>query len=204
MKIDLQHHRSSLSIIGAMILLSVTACAQAGPGSPESTSTNEPTSHSTQSASRKTNPASEIKDPKNIEAVTDRCQLLTTEQLAQLGARSRPSQDTAPWGEPTCKWSSDQVQVTLAANTVSGGGFSRIRGNKDEYANYKETTVSGYPAARVNFSSLTCGVFIGISKEDTFSASVTIYNTNEPQHSDPCVFAEKVATEALTNIPDAE
>lgn len=193
-------NRTSAKAFGVIILLTSTACSQPPPTTPGTATSKSPPATS---GAQSHDSSSGIKNPKILKSVDDTCQLLTPDQVDQLGAQGETNTETTPWGEKNCKWSNEKVSVTLSKNTVSGKGFSRIEERKDNFANFDRTTVKGYPAARINSKGNLCVVGMGISSESTLSVSVSKYNSTDPQHDDPCAFAEKVAAEALKNIPDA-
>ncbi|GAA2810285.1 DUF3558 domain-containing protein [Saccharopolyspora taberi] len=190
--------RPVLVTLSLAAALSLSACAQGGSGSttPPGTGDSAPTSESNAA-----DPALKVEAPLNLKAVSDGCQLLTDGQLAQLGGGGAPTPFDTEWGQKGCTWTNDAVVIEVAPDSKQGGGFSRIQRNKNSFLTYAETKVANYPAARVNQAELLCGVAAGVSDEDTVLVSVTRYNSDAPQHADPCAFAEKVFTEVIKNIP---
>ncbi|GAB3283081.1 hypothetical protein GCM10027563_13630 [Parasphingorhabdus pacifica] len=189
--------RAILASVATVSALVLSACGQATEDSPGQSSSPEKTTQPTKAA----DPALKVTNPKDVSALQDPCAALTQGQLADLGATAEPTTDETPWGETACSWSGDNVSIDFSPDSVSGGGFSRIRENQDEFANYEETNVAGYPAARINSSELLCGIAAGVSDEHTVLINVTKFGSDASQHADPCAFAEKVFTESVKNIP---
>lgn len=181
---------SMLSIVG------MAACSPAGTNAPETAKPGD-------SATSEANSAPQVKQPKNLEAISDACQLLTSEQLAQLGAEAAPKPDTSEYGESKCTWSNDKLAATVALNAKTGTGPKQIFEQGESTDNFAPTEVDGYPAARVDQQSDLCRIEVGVSDTTSVAINYFKYSGGTPEMQDPCGYAEKIASEALKNIPAA-
>ncbi|MCP2259161.1 Protein of unknown function (DUF3558) [Streptoalloteichus tenebrarius] len=141
-----------------------------------------------------------VANPKNVGAVADPCQLVTPQQLQELGA-SEPRPDKTQAGGPACIWKNDNLRIRLVPYLNQGMGA--VYANRVRFDNSAETVVSGYPGLRFNQVSLSCGVYVGVADNQVFSADVTVFREVRPEYKDRCVFAEKVAGMVLSNLPIA-
>ena len=190
--------RSTLVTLSFAGALALSACSQGGSSTNPTPTADKPAT----SESAPSDPASQVESPLNLKAVSDPCQLLKPEQLAQLGGGGEPKTEDATTGNKACVWSGESVSITVEPDTTTGGGFAGLRDTKANYANFEEIPkISGYPAARINRDDLLCIVGTGVSDEDTLFVHVGKFGTTDPQHADPCAFGEKVFTEVIKNVP---
>ena len=185
----------ALTVGAAAASVLLVSCSQPGPDTGEA-------APPTEAAPSSTPTGRPVDKPLDLKAVADPCQLLTPEQLASFGLDDvEPVIETLPWDEKACTWDSSDIGITFDPNTVTGGGISRIQENQDNFDNYAETTVAGYPGAQVNANELLCAVTIGTSGNDTLTADVGYYSTIEAAPGDPCDLAKRAITEAVKNVP---
>lgn len=187
--------RSILITASAFSIIGLAACSPAQTDTPESPETQHSTSE--------TNPAPAVDKPKNLAAITDACQLLTTQQLTQLGAQATPKPSETAYGESKCKWSNGDLAATVALNATTDTGPEQIFEMEEITDNFTRTEVDGYPAARVDEQSDLCRVEVGVSDTTSFSVNYYKYSGDSPEMQDPCGYAEKIASEVLKNIPNA-
>ncbi|RKT83722.1 Protein of unknown function [Saccharopolyspora antimicrobica] len=143
-----------------------------------------------------------VENPKNLKAVTNACDLLTPEQISQLGGGGQPEEDTSAYGETQCYWSGDAFAVGVAVNTTSGGP-AKIHEAGSSRDNFEPTTVDGYPGARVDKQDILCRIELGVADDQSVEINYTKHSGGSPEMDDSCGFAEKIASETLKNIPDA-
>lgn len=191
--------RRLLIAVSSAAVLGLSACSQSTPAdsgnaTPAATEAQAPQEDQAQS------PQEKIDSPLNLKAVTDTCQLLTPEQLEQLGGGGEPEPAEQPWPEMACSWEGDNLGIELSPDSTNGGGIERIKNNfageYDEVIN-----VAGYPAIHIDVTDMTCTLSAAVSEEHVIGVGVAIYNKVEPQHQDPCAFADRVFTEVVKNIP---
>lgn len=185
--------RRSVPVTAAVLaVVGVSACSSTTSGAPETT-TQAPTSSNTA--------APQLENPKNVKAVTDVCQILTPQQLTQLGAATSGEKETTMYGEPKCTWTNDNFSATVALNTTTGFGPAKIR--EKGRAKNTLTQVSGYPAMHVDAQSSLCRVEVGLNKGQSIAVNYAVNSGDAPAMQDPCAYAEKIAAAAIENIPDA-
>ncbi|MFB9428208.1 DUF3558 domain-containing protein [Streptoalloteichus tenebrarius] len=173
--------------------LGLAACTSTTPGL-ASTSTDS------QSSTPNNEGAPKVTNPKNLKAIADPCQLLTPQQLQELGASGQRS-EKSKWGEAACTWRNDNLSIHLAPDTTQGKGLSTVYANRN--ASSQEITVGGHPGMRTTKESLTCSIYVGVSDTQVFLTNVIVFKDVKPEYKDRCAFAEKVAGMVLTNLPPA-
>ncbi|MCP2262473.1 Protein of unknown function (DUF3558) [Streptoalloteichus tenebrarius] len=182
--------------------LGLAACTSTTPGlASTSTSTGSQSSAATSTAATGDG-APKVATPKNLKAIADPCQLLTPQQIQEIGA-GEPRQEKSQWGEAKCSWHNDNLVVSLAPDTTQGKGLSTVYANRDSLSNSEETTVGGYPGLRTGKISMACSVYVGVSDNQVFLGTVTVRRDAKPEYKDRCAFAEKVAGMVLSNLPPA-
>ncbi|MCI2424246.1 DUF3558 domain-containing protein [Saccharopolyspora sp. K220] len=181
---------SLLALVGA------AACSPGGSTTPPSSSSDEPAA----SASA----APKVENPKNLKTITNACQLLTTDQLAQLGATGSqaPEQSTSQYGESQCHFQSEPFSAYVAINTKFGG-LERLTQDASSSDNFKPTQVDGYQGARIDEQSDLCKVELAIADDQSVEINYFKNSGGTPEMDDPCGYAEKISSEVLKNIPDA-
>ncbi|GAB3283090.1 DUF3558 domain-containing protein [Parasphingorhabdus pacifica] len=194
--------RRATLISVAALALSLTGCAQSSEGTAESAPDSGESAASTQ-PSEPTDPALRISNPKDLGTVTDACDLLTPEQLTALSAGTEAEPDTTVYGESKCSWRNDDFRMTVALNATTGTGPEKIHEDGKASDNFQPTEVDGYPAARVDEQSTLCRVEVGIADDQAVAINYSKRGGDAPELQDPCGYAEKIASEALKNIPDA-
>lgn len=148
-------------------------------------------------------PEVSFENPKNLAAVTDACDLLTGRQLEQLGMKDEPEHKKATLGIAPCGWDGHAFGLSLTPDTKSGGMAKLYR--TDGYGKgHERSEVSGYPAAWVERTDITCRVEVGVAESMKVGVSYVAYVTNaEADQVEPCEEGEKIAAMVLKNIPDA-
>ena len=141
-----------------------------------------------------------VVNPKNLKDVADPCQLITSQQLQELGA-SDPRPGKTESGVPKCNWKNDNLAMTLT--TYGAQGLDSVYAQRNRFGNSQETTVSGYPGLRIASFSMSCGVYVGVAETQVFLADVIVFREVRPEYKDRCMFAEKVAGMVLSNLPAA-
>ncbi len=188
--------RRGLPLAAAALAVTATAAC-----SPSSSGTPEPTGRAP-ATSQTTKPGPTIDSPKNLQAVTDSCELLTQQQLDQLGMQAEPERKESMLGIPSCDWSGDDFAMTIAPDTRTGGIDQLYKSNTPGQG-FQKSQVKGYPAAWIDKQSILCRVEVGVSKDSKFSVSWTSYQSDPAKPVKPCESGEKIAAMVLQNIPDA-
>ncbi|MER7077653.1 DUF3558 domain-containing protein [Saccharopolyspora kobensis] len=176
-----------------LLFLSLAGCGSATSGQPVPSTAGQTTT---------VDDPFKVDNPRNLAAISDPCQLLSPEQLQQLGATS-PVPDRSPWGQGTCRWNNEQLSLNLAPDTVQRQGLkytAKIFG--DEQGN-PTAEIDGYPAVHAGVSDLACTTAVGVSETEMFNVQFTAGSEgrNNPEFSDPCAVSDRVAGMVLANLP---
>nr|BFF04363.1 hypothetical protein GCM10020241_60380 [Streptoalloteichus tenebrarius] len=175
----------------AVLVLPLGACTSTTPGRATAAAVSSSVSAASSGVPR-------VANPKNLKDVADPCQLITSQQLQELGA-SDPRPGKTESGVPKCNWKNDNLAMTLT--TYGAQGLDSVYAQRNRFGNSQETTVSGYPGLRIASFSMSCGVYVGVAETQVFLADVTVRRDVRPEYKDRCVFAEKVAGMVLSNLP---
>ena len=171
----------------------VASCSQPEPGTPSPTTAPS-------SSDGGANAAPKVSSPKNLKALPA-CQLLTSAQLADLGATATPKTDTSLWGETKCKWINDDIAIYLSPDTTQGKGLSITYQNKVGAEVFEPLTIAGYPAVVTGKETIECAIGVGTSNTQMFLIDLTVTGTKRANHDDPCALAQKVGADVLNNLP---
>lgn len=182
-----------------LVCVVMSGCQSAVSGSPTTASTPAGGGASPSTSDRLAPP---VENPKNLRGV-DPCQLLTSEQQSQLSLTGSAKKDTSLWGEEKCVWFGSVVGMVLSPETTSGEGLEKAYRAKNNFDNFAESTVDGYPAVRVDFATQSCGLVVGVSDTQTLHMEFTRVSSSAPGDGDPCGFAESVLGEVIKTLPDA-
>lgn len=189
--------RIALTATASLLVLGLAGCSSTTPGEPEPTSAGESTSAASDPF--------HIDRPKNLKAISDPCQLLTPQQLQELGAATSGQHEQSQWGQPGCLWRNQNLSVNVAPDTVQRQGLrytAKIVG--DDNGN-PTAAVDGYPALHYGATSGSCGTYVGTSDQELFFVSFQrgSEGRNNPEYADPCRVADRVAGMVISNLPDA-
>lgn len=184
--------RIALGTATMVIIVGLASCTTTGTPSPATTSGGE------QSSSNSANPSLKIASPRNLQDITDPCQLLTKQQLQELNITATPQPGKSLDGTPDCKWQTDDVRLAVTPDAKSGGIGETYR-RRENFDNFKETKVSdSYPAARVNFRPGTCGLYVGVADGQELDL---IFTGSSRTYPDACPTVEKAAAMMINNLP---
>jgi hypothetical protein len=189
----------------ALVGFMVAACETTATGSPTAATTVPDTTGGTPSdppTSGSAGLAPPVGNPKDLRGV-DACELLTPEQLTEFSMTGPGRKNVSEWGEEDCEWVGSIVAIGLSPNATLGDGLDRAYRNKNNFDNFAESNVDGYPAVRINFATQSCGLIAGVSDEQTLNMEFTRVSPEAPGRGDPCAFAESVMGAAIRNLPDA-
>ena len=136
------------------------------------------------------------------------CELLTSEQEAELGLRPGvPGESVLK--APKCDWkpvdSSDGTRFILSISTHLEDGLNSIYRNKNNYDYFQPAeAIEGYPAVHVNITSTVdrgdCTVMVGVMKDLVFDVGVFVNDQNSPDYKNPCAVADKFAELVVQNL----
>lgn len=185
--------RTPLALGAALLVLGLAGCATSG--------TPEPTP--SQETSTSANDAFHIEQPRNLAAVSDPCQLLTSAQVQQLSAGpTAPGQ--SEWGQASCTWRNQQLRIDLSPDTVQNQGLEYTA--KIWSDDGKPTgQVGGYPLVHGGINDIRCSTTVGVSDTQTLTVHFTTGSEGRgnPEYADPCAVADKIAGMVLENLPPA-
>ncbi|GAA0621680.1 hypothetical protein GCM10010174_45670 [Kutzneria viridogrisea] len=173
--------------LAAMLL---GACSQRTHGDPAPTTT---------AATSTTSGAPKVSNPKNLKA-HDACQLLTLSQLQALGAPATGKERQSTWGEKSCVWGNDEVNIGFSPDTTHGTGLSAVYANMSGSENFLPMTIAGYPAARTAKQTISCTLWTAPSDTQVFLVDLSVLGAKRANHEDPCALAQKVAEDVLSNL----
>jgi hypothetical protein len=171
----------------------VASCSQTEAGTPS------PTAGGGTSAGG-ANTAPKVSNPKNLKA-HPACELLTTAQLADLGATATPKTSTSLWGETKCQWINGDIGVFLSPDTTQGKGLAITYQNKAAAPAFEPLAIAGYPAVVTGKQAIECAVAVGVSDTQMFLIDLTVTGAKRANHDDPCALAQKVGADVLSNLP---
>ncbi|GAA3363372.1 DUF3558 domain-containing protein [Saccharopolyspora gregorii] len=187
--------RARITAVSLLALTSLSACA-VGSNNPEE-------GQSKPAPANGTDPALSVNNPKNLKGITDACQLLTPEQRTQLGVSDDKDFESLindVYQEPSCEIFSDAYNAMIDIN-ANNGGMAKLHAGKDKWDNFTPTEVAGYPAAQLDAQSILCRVHVGVADDQSLEVYYSKNAGGTPEMDDPCGFAEKIAVEALKNVP---
>lgn len=182
--------------VAVVTALAMAGCQSAVAGSPTAT-TRSDTSEKT---SDRLSPP--VEHPKDLRGL-DPCELLSPEEKAEFSLTEPGQRDVSQWGEETCLLLGPVVVIGFSPDTTVGKGLDQAYESKDRFDNFAVSEVDGYPAVRVDFASLSCGLIVGVSDEQTLGMEFSRIGQQAPGNGDPCGFAEQVMGDVIKRLPDA-
>lgn len=188
--------RASLTALSLLAVLGASACAP-GSDSPAPEQRSEP--------APATSGAPQVENAKDLKAVANACELLAPDQVAALGGtaeRQPPEESKSMYGETQCKWQTDAFNVNIAVNTTYGG-VQQLDETAGSSEGSQRTEVAGYQGVRYDVQSDLCSVDVAVAGDQSLEIGYFKNAGGTPEMDDPCGFAEKIAGEALKNVPDA-
>lgn len=187
--------RTTLGVTAVLTALALAGCALPTDADSE----DQQSSSDVGSSPSQQQPGPQIEQPKNLQAVGHACELLTSEQLQQLGLGGEPQPDESLWGEASCDWANDAAGVSVTQmNQTSPATMYQ---NAKTFDEYHPGQVRGYPANHTDRLSNLCTVDVGVSDTATFRVDFTQHEHSTPEMQDACGYADTIAAEVLTNIP---
>jgi hypothetical protein len=193
------------AVAGMAVVLAalVAGCVSAVAGSPTPNATQPTTASETSGGAAPSERLSPpVENPKDLRGI-DPCDLLTPDQKTELGLTRPVTRDTSPWGEDTCDLGGSVVGIGFSPDTTLGEGLDQAYRSKNTFDNFEPSEVDGYPAVRVDFTTQSCGLFVGVSDEQTLHMELTRVSPDAPGKGDPCGFAESIMSDVLENLPGA-
>ncbi|WP_421671896.1 DUF3558 family protein [Saccharopolyspora spinosa] len=183
--------------MASLLTLGLAGCSSPTPGTPEPTNGGETTSAA--------NDPFQIGQPKNLKAVSEPCQLLTPQQLQQLGATTEGKPAQAQWGQTNCAWDNEQLTLQVSPDTVQGQGIRYIAKIAGDDNGNPTAKIDGYPAVHEGKSSGSCGTYVGVSDKEMVLVhfGVGSEGRSNPEFTDPCATADKIAGMVISNLPPA-
>ena len=201
--------RRNIITLGAALVVTLLAasCSSTATGAPSSSAT---TSATTETSTTDLAGAPHIANPLDTsKAQQNPCGTVQTAQLTALGIGTTPKVTSTTLG-PACTWSGSDTATRTNANgsvtfLTAGSGLSSVYSARSTYAVFQVwPAVDGYPAV----SALpvderphgNCDVTVGVS--DSLALDVSYYANDAQYKSDPCGAAQRLASDAVSNIKD--
>lgn len=157
-----------------------------------------------ESASRTEPPlfAPAVPDPKDARGVAA-CDLLTDDQLSELGLVPGSGQAATTAQTRRCSWSSavddtNPAVVDLLAETPTAplDFLYRLRGTSEVW---EELVITGHPAVRQDqYDDNSCSIYVAVSDHQAFG---TDGNSARRDLPDPCALSRRMAELILSNLP---
>ncbi|QIZ34289.1 DUF3558 domain-containing protein [Saccharopolyspora sp. ASAGF58] len=187
--------RTTLAVTASVLLLGLVGCSPATGGEPEPSTGGETTAAASDPL--------HIDKPKNLKAVADPCQLLTSAQVQQLKAGT-PAPGQSEWGQTSCTWRNQELRIDISPDTVQGQGLRWMAKTAGDNGK-PNANVNGYPGVRYGVSRGSCGTYVGTSDKDLFLVyfQTGSEGSRNPEYADPCAMSDKIAGMVLENLPQA-
>lgn len=198
--------RRSNALVAALLAAAmVTGCAGTTPSSgapavPSSGSVPSASQEPVKGPPQYTPAVPEPKDARGIAA----CDLLTDEQLVELGLRPETaSPSSIPGATRSCGWSSAGEEPNPAGLELNDDTtlpvLDGLHLRRDNFANYEPLEVAGHPAIRTDYTDRgDCTIATAISD---YQGVTTEGNPAGLPQPDPCARSIRMAEAILSNLP---
>lgn len=190
----MHHIRTTLAAATGILALSLASCSNANtdPGGTPDT----PTGQTTSRPSSDTNAELEVTNPKDLASVSDPCQLLKPQQAQQLGTGNPHPDGQSAWGQATCTWEMNDIELTLTPDTVQGKGLAITM--KKQGKTEPDEQINGFPVIEGTDTQTTCAIYVGTSATQVF----TVFTSNGLDgKAPPCELAKQASGFVLSNLP---
>ena len=191
-----------LILLVAISACLLAACSQKDPGTPSAesqTQTGTPTTGGTTSAD------SGLPELALDTFKSDPCQLLKTDQVAQLGTFKAPVKSTNDVAVQ-CRWGAQDVTkgatYTVAIATTDASFDSASAQAKQKFPVFTLKKVLDYPAYSADATNAqgSCTTGVGTPSKGVFLVQIIMDNEKLPEYKDPCAATEKAAELVVKNL----
>ena len=191
--VRLRSVRATLAAFGLAVSALLAGCGQVETGTPE------PARGGSAQAERLAPPVPHPKDACGIPA----CELLTPEQLTQLGVSPATATEESSSGLTTCSWESPDkhldLSVTPDANRPQAGGLNDTYLKRSDFEVFEPTEVAGHPAVRADYADVgDCPLYVGVADTQAMIVAVDGFMA---ESTDTCPIAREATAMILSNLP---
>ncbi|WP_084789576.1 DUF3558 domain-containing protein [Saccharomonospora iraqiensis] len=196
--------RQSASVIGAVLALVLTSCAESESGTP---TTSLPTTDSVATSSSGSSDDIPIDEPLDTTHLLEQpCTALAENDLTDLNLTAGElNEDTVSQVSNACKWAREddsRSHADLMIMTENANGLEDIRDLNQDSEVLEEVQIGGYPALYASPTGRRdmgrCDLWIGV--DDSTVAYVYVALHEVPDASDPCGFSDKVGEAIIANL----
>jgi len=193
---------------GLILLMAISACLLAGcsekdPGTPSAEST---TRTGTPSSGTSTTTADSGLPELALDTFkSDPCQLLKTDQVAELGTFKAPVKSTNEVAVQ-CRWGAQDVTkgatYTVAIATTEASFDSASAQAKQKFPVFTLKKVLDYPAYSADATDAkgACTTGVGTPSKGVFLVQIIMDNEKLPEYNNPCAATEKAAEFVVKNL----
>ncbi|WP_010307180.1 DUF3558 domain-containing protein [Saccharopolyspora spinosa] len=186
--------RTTLITAAGLLVFGLAGCSESPPQTP---------TPSLKTTSAATDPFY-IERPRNLAAVSDPCELLTSAQVQLLRAGD-VKHGESEWGQPSCEWRNQQFSMTVAPDTEQGQGLKYTAKIWGDGEGKPTGAVNGYQLVHGGINDIRCSATVGVSDTQTLTVHFTAGSEGRgnPEYADPCAMADRIAGLVLENVPSA-
>ncbi|MFE9746211.1 DUF3558 domain-containing protein [Saccharothrix saharensis] len=133
------------------------------------------------------------------------CELLKADQLATHDV-TKPGEVTTDAAGETCQWRpQDRVLGTSFSATIleNTDGIAGYYENRDDYAEFEEIQVAGYPgfnASKTDLKSGSCTTGVGVADGRGFLVQSIVNDEKLPEYKNPCSVSGAIAETIVGNL----
>jgi hypothetical protein len=133
------------------------------------------------------------------------CELLKADQLAARDV-TKPGEAQDSVAGKACQWRpQDRVLGTSFSVTILEGtnGVEGYYKNREEYAEFEEIAVAGYPGfngSGTDLKSGSCTTGVGVAKGEGFLVHVNVNDEKLPEYTKPCSVTDAIAKTVVENL----
>ncbi|MFI9006632.1 DUF3558 domain-containing protein [Actinosynnema sp. NPDC053489] len=193
--------RAVLAVLSLVVVLGGCTSTGGSP-SPAATTTGGATTGSSEPEGSGMPP---ITGPELDLSKVTACELLKTDQLAAHDV-TKPGQSASDAAGETCQWRpQDRVLGTSFSATIlkDTDGIAGYYENRDEFAEFEEIEVAGYPAfngSKTDLKSGSCTTGVGVAKGRGFLVQSIVNDEKRPEYKNPCSVSGAIAETIVGNL----
>lgn len=186
----------------AAIALLIGGCSDKSSGTPTPQNGGSTGGASTSGSA---SPTSEEASELPLAGFVDKpCELLKTDQVAQLGTFKQAAKNSVKEASQ-CRWAAQDVTkgVSYTVSVATNGITFETAAKKAQASPYfKTTTVLDYPAFNADGTDAkgSCSTGVGTPAKGNFLVQINMENEALPEYNNPCQATEKVAELVVQNL----
>lgn len=189
--------RQRTQLLVAMLAGAVAACGTLEPAPPAPSAPL-----TTTAAPLPIPPELQVPQPK-VAAGIPPCDLLTREQLLELGLEPGTARSDTSGRADACAWGYANESASAGLTMTAEPGSMNLSGlyaTRDTFARFEPTTIAGHPAVRGDDTlGKVCTLYVAVSDEQLMTADGDISGRGDLP--DPCAPSRRIAEFVLSNLP---